>query len=103
MHAMKRSIITDIVAIAAIALLIITTFYWIEAKKEVMYLCKNFTIGVAKESVERQLNTANLLVWDTHFLANGSRIVAHSPLHLGITHCRIDFNQYDYVVFSALE
>lgn len=103
MHAMKRSIIADIVAIAAIALLVVTTFYWIEAKKEVMYLCDNFTIGVSKQSVEQQLNTADLLAWDTHFIANGSRIIAQSPLHLGITQCRIDFNQYDYVVFSALE
>ena len=55
MQAMKRSIIADVVAIAAIALLITITFYWIEARREVIILCDNFTPGVLKKSVERQL------------------------------------------------
>lgn len=100
---MKRSIIVDVIAVAAIGLLITLTFYWIEAKKEVFILCDQFTQGVSKNSVEKQLNTANLLTWDVQLLANGSRIIAQSPLHLGMMHCRIEFNQYDYVVFSILE
>ncbi len=59
---MKRSIIADVVAIAAIALLITITFYWIEARREVIYLCDNFTPGVSKKSVLRQLDTADLLI-----------------------------------------
>ncbi len=50
MQAMKRSIIADVVAIAAIALLITTTFYWIEARREVIILCDNFTPGVSKKT-----------------------------------------------------
>ena len=53
MQTMKRSIIADVVAIAAIALLITITFYWIEARREVIILCDNFTPGVLKKSVER--------------------------------------------------
>ena len=103
MQAMKRSIIADLVAIAAIALLITITFYWIEARREVIYLCDNFTPGVSKKSVLRQLDTADLLVWDTHFIANGSHIDAYSPLHLGIMQCSIEFNKQDIVVFSTVE
>jgi len=102
-HAMKRSIIADIVAIAAIALLITTTFYWIEARKEVIYLCDNFTPGVSKKSVLRQLGTAELLLWDTTFIANGSKIKAYSPLHLGYMQCSVEFNKQDIVVFSIVE
>lgn len=100
---MKRSIIADIVAIIAIALLIAATVYALEARKEVIYLCDNFTPGVSKSSVERQLNTTNLLVWDSTFLANGSRTVAYSPLNFGYIHCRVEFNRQDTVVFSVVE
>ena len=103
MQAMKRSIIADVVAIAAIALLITTTFYWIEARREVIILCDKFTPGVSKKSVERQLDTANLLLWDTEFVANGSKIEAYSPLHLGIMQCSVEFNKQDIVVFSIVE
>ncbi|MBJ2131067.1 hypothetical protein JC525_19280 [Alteromonas sp. IB21] len=103
MQAMKRSIIADVVAIAAIALLITTTFYWIEARREVIILCDNFTPGVSKKNVERQLDTANLLLWDTEFVANGSKIEAYSPLHLGIMQCSVEFNKQDIVVFSIVE
>ncbi|WP_350338806.1 hypothetical protein ACD631_02440 [Alteromonas macleodii] len=103
MQAMKRSIIADVVAIAAIALLITTTFYWIEARREVIILCDNFTPGVSKKSVERQLDTAGLLLWDTEFVANGSKIEAYSPLHLGIMKCSVEFNKQDTVVFSIVE
>ena len=95
---MKRSILIDIIAIAAIAVLISLTFFWIEAKKEVFYLCDNFYPGVSKSSVIRQLNTAELSTYDTTFIANGSRIVAYSPLHLGMMSCRIDFNKQDIVL-----
>lgn len=103
MHPMKRSIILDIVAVVAIILLITLTFYWIEAKKEVLILCDNFTQGVPKESVEKQLNTSNLLLWDVQYMANGSQIIAYSPLHLGMIRCRVEFNKHDYVVFSTVE
>ena len=103
MHPMKRSIIADIVAIAAVALLITVTFYWIEARREVIILCDNFPPGVSKRSVERQLNTAELLVWDTTFVANGSKIEAYSPLHFGIMKCSVEFNKQDIVVFSIVE
>ncbi|WP_246223313.1 hypothetical protein [Alteromonas profundi] len=100
---MKRSILADIIAIAAIAILVAFTFYWIEARREVIVLCDNFQPGVSKKSVERQLNTAELMLYDTQFVANGSRINAYSPLHMGMMSCRIEFNKQDIVVFSAVE
>lgn len=100
---MKRSILADIIAIVAIAALVAFTFYWIEARREVIVLCDNFQPGVSKKSVERQLNTAELMLYDTQFVANGSRINAYSPLHMGMMSCRIDFNKQDIVVFSAVE
>lgn len=103
MQAMKRSILFDIVSICAIALLIVITFSWIEARKEVIYLCDNFVPGVPKYSVERQLNTTDFLMWDTVFSANGSRIDAYSPLHLGGMKCRVEFNKIDIVVYSGVE
>jgi hypothetical protein len=103
LQAMKRSILADIIAIVAIAALVAFTFYWIEARREVIVLCDNFQPGVSKKSVERQLNTAELMLYDTQFVANGSRINAYSPLHMGMMSCRIDFNKQDIVVFSAVE
>ncbi|BFT29030.1 hypothetical protein D210916BOD24_02060 [Alteromonas sp. D210916BOD_24] len=103
MQAMKRSILADIAAIAAIALLVTVTFYWIEARREVIFLCDNFSPGVSKKSVLRQLNTANLLLWDTEFMANGSKVEAYSPLHFGIMQCSVEFNKQDIVVFSIVE
>jgi len=103
LQAMKRSILADIIAIAAIAILVAFTFYWIEARREVIVLCDNFQPGVSKKSVERQLNTAELMLYDTQFVANGSRINAYSPLHMGMMSCRIEFNKQDIVVFSAVE
>lgn len=103
MQAMKRSIIADIIAVIGIALLITVTFYWIEARREVIILCDNFSPGVSKKRVLRQLNTAHLLIWDTEFVANGSKIEAYSPLHFGIMQCSIEFNKRDIVVFSIVE
>lgn len=103
MQAMKRSILADIIAIAAIALLVALTFYWIEARREIMVLCDNFQPGVSKISVERQLGTAELLLYETQFIANGSRIHAYSPLHMGMMSCRVDFSKQDIVVYSAVE
>lgn len=101
MHAMKRSILADIAAIAAIALLIAITFYWIEARREVIIFCDKFSPGISKASVERYLNTAELLSYRTEFVANGSKIEAYSPLHLGIMQCQISFNKQD-IVLSAV-
>ena len=74
-----------------------------KAPKFVISVGDNFYPGVSKSSVIRQLNTAELSTYDTTFIANGSRIVAYSPLHLGMMSCRIDFNKQDIVVFSIAQ
>lgn len=84
-----RSVIHDIAAVSAVALLIVVTFMWSEAKKEVIYLCGNFTQGTTVGSVVTQLDTANYLTYEREFTPNGSTMRVSSPLHLGGIHCRI--------------
>jgi len=49
---------------------------WFEGKNEVFYLCGNFAPGDSRAGVVRQLDTANLLVYETVSLDSGSRIEA---------------------------
>lgn len=98
MSPLTRSVYGDIAAIAAIAGLIVFAWYWSEARKEVTYLCGNFYQGVTKESVTRQLETANLLRYRTEFTANGSKIIADSALHFDHYVCTIWFSKQNRVI-----
>lgn len=73
-------------------------WYWSEARKEVTYLCGNFYQGATKESVKRQLDTANLLRYRTEFTANGSKIIADSLLHIDQYACTIWFSKQNRVI-----
>lgn len=84
-----RSVVYDLAAVAAIAILISLTVMWSEAKKEVIYLCGNFVQGTSHASVVNQLNTANFLTYHREFNPNGSTMIVSSPLHFGNIHCRI--------------
>jgi len=97
---MKRSVLTDFAAVAAIIILIALTFFWSEARKEVIYLCGNFYPGVTKVSVVRQLNTANLLRYNDEDIEFGSRITADSLLHFGMFNCEVLFNKAGLVIES---
>ena len=97
-----RSVIADIVAVLAVAALIAVTFMWTEAKKEVLYLCDNFSPGVTKKSVFKQLDTANFLTYETRITNTGSTTVARSPLHLDGLHCRIYFTRDERVAHAQV-
>ncbi|GGW79516.1 hypothetical protein [Alteromonas halophila] len=97
-----RSLLTVFAGVLLVGALIAVTVMWIEAKKEVMYLCGNFSPGVTKKSVFRQLDTANLLTYDTRFTANGSTTIARSPLHLDGLHCRIYFTKDERVAHAQM-
>ncbi|MDB2330632.1 hypothetical protein N9V74_02855 [Alteromonas sp.] len=100
---MKRSIVNDIIAIAAIALLITYFFYWVEARREVMLLCDKLPPGISKQGTQKQLERTELLTWDTHIAANGSSIVAYTPLDFGMMTCRVTFNKRGMIMYSAIE
>ncbi len=97
-----RSIFTDILAVLAVAALIGVTFMWTEAKKEVLYLCDNFSPGVTQKSVFKQLDTANFLTYDSQFTSAGSTTIARSPLHLDGLHCRIYFTRDERVAHAQV-
>lgn len=72
-----------------------------EARKEVYYLCGNFSQGVAYSSVIRQLDTIRLSEYSIEESPSGKRVVHSSWLNFHLVHCDIQFNN-DGVVTSAL-
>ncbi|MBT8072855.1 MAG: hypothetical protein HKP21_04015 [Xanthomonadales bacterium] len=97
---LNRAIITTLVAIVIV---VITAFYWNEARKEVVFLCGNFTGGVSQSSVLKQLQTGNYLRYQVKKGATGSRISVDSVLGFGAPRCLIDFDREDKVIQAVLE
>ncbi|WP_397472044.1 hypothetical protein [Rheinheimera sp.] len=73
-------------------------FYANEARKEVYYLCGNFTKGTAYSSVIRQLNTISLSEYKVENLQQGKRVILSSALHFHLLSCNIEFNPQEKVV-----
>jgi len=101
-------IVKDRRVIVALTLLLaaataIAGFYWNEARKEVVFLCGNFTSGVSRASVVEQLDSVELSVVKTTALSSGSRIELSSPLNFGLYRCVIDLDASDTVVQAGLE
>lgn len=78
-------------------------FYCNEARKEVVYLCGNFSEGVTQESVLRQLNTLHLANFSVTENDSNSLIVMDSKLTLGAYRCVIEINEQGRVSHSYLE
>lgn len=72
--------------------------YWNEARKEVIYLCGNFTEGVTLDSVRRQLDTGTFLRYAEHPTVGGRRIVVDSRLTRGFYTCVIDMDKSGRVI-----
>lgn len=98
MSSLKRSVLNDVLAIAAIVLLILLSFFWNEARKDIIYLCGNAYPGIAKQTIIRHLNTSSLLQYDDNNVEFGSRVTANSLLHFGMFECEIEFNKADLVI-----
>jgi hypothetical protein len=96
----NRAIITSLVAIVIVS---ITAFYWNEARKEVVFLCGNFTVGVSQSSVLKQLQTGNYLRYQVERGATGSRISVDSVLGFGAPRCLINFDKEDKVIQAVLK
>lgn len=78
--------------------LLVFGFYANEARKEVYYLCGNFSKGTVYSSVTRQLDTINLSQYKVENLQQGKRVIHSSALHFHLLSCDIEFNSQDKVV-----
>ena len=92
-----------IVLLSVIAFVLLTGFYWNEARKEVIFLCGNFTKGVSEKSVRKQLDTGNLLNYRSEENSSGSRIEANSTLNFGSPQCTISIDMKGKVIEANLE
>lgn len=72
-------------------------FFWKIIHDEVYFLCGNFTKGVERESVIRQLNTTTMSDYKQVNLSTSSMIVFSSSFNLHYSQCHIEFNENDRV------
>lgn len=89
--------------LALLAVLFVAAFVWNESRKEIVYLCGNFTRGVSEESVRRQLDTGEFLTYQSSVTPSGSRIEAHSKYNLSLYRCNIDFDADGKVITANVE
>lgn len=76
---------------------------WNEARKEVVFLCGNFTAGVTSDNVERQLATGHFLRYRREPAPMGSRIVVDSAYTLGAHRCTIELDMDGVVRRAGVE
>jgi len=86
-----------------LSMIAIGAFYWKSAKDEIFYLCGNFSAGVNKSSVTRQLDTANLSKYTETDYDGGSMIVFSSRLYVVPYSCTINFDRSGQVVVATFE
>ncbi|MFS1703526.1 hypothetical protein [Alteromonas sp. AMM-1] len=90
-----------LVGISALALCF-ALFCWNEARKEVVYLCGNFTSGVTHKSVMKQLATANYLDVTLTNTEYGARIISDSAVSLRMYRCNIDLDTDGEVITASV-
>ena len=92
-------------ALATVVMLAVVSasFFWNEARKEVVYLCRNFTAGVDRDRVLRQLDTGVFLDYRLQQGAAGSRIIADSRLNFRQYQCVVEFDSDGRVVHAAIQ
>ncbi|MEW6999356.1 hypothetical protein AADZ86_16845 [Colwelliaceae bacterium BS250] len=83
------------------ALITTAANFWKIAKDEIFYLCGNFSSGVTKLSVVRQLETANLSSYTYTANENGSIIVFSSRLYFVTNQCIIELDKSEKVVLAG--
>ena len=89
--------------LALFAALFVAALVWNESRKEVVFLCGNFSRGVSEDSVRRQLDTGQFLTYQTAVTPTGSRIEVHSKYNLSIYRCNIDFDADGKVLRASVE
>ncbi len=101
MSASRGFTIWVIVGVIGLIAAMVAIFYANEARKEVYFLCSNFTSGISYTSVIGQLDTANLSDYKVIAAPEGKRLEFSSRLNLRIVQCTIEFDRHNKVV-SAL-
>jgi hypothetical protein len=84
-----------------ISTLVFSAIFVNEARKEVIVLCGNFSSGVSKHSVIRQLNTGSFLDFkerETTVASVHSEIFVTSLFTLNMITCTVQFNAQDQVL-----
>ena len=101
---MKLSNKKLLISLLIIITLIITgAVFWKIAKDEVFYLCGNFSAGVMKSSVVRQLDTANLSSYTHTLNESGSTIVFSSRLYFVSNQCVIELDKNEKVTLTVFK
>jgi hypothetical protein len=100
----KKALFTKVIMIT-LALLLLTVYVFIanEARKEVYFLCGNFTQGVALKDVTRQLDTATFSSYSKEFIGTGELIVFSSPVNFHYFQCNIEINNDELVVSASYQ
>ena len=83
--------------------LLVGGFVWNEARKEIVYLCGNFTAGVNEASVLEQLDTGRFLSYHREPAVMGSRLVVTSSYDPGRARCIIQLDKYGTVRAARVE
>jgi hypothetical protein len=78
--------------------LALSAVYVNEARKEIIFLCANFTQGVLKEKVVKQLNTGTFLHFEAIKFDNQHTIFVSSRFTLNQVSCHIRFDSQGRVV-----
>ena len=73
------------------------------ARDEVFYLCGNFSAGVMKSSVVRQLDTANRSSYTHSVHESGSTIVFSSRLYFVSNQCVIELDKNEKVTLTVFK
>ena len=81
---------------------VVAAFYWNEARKEVVFLCGNFSSGVSRANVQRQLDTGNLLRYRAEEFPGGQRIIVDSGLNVGVYRCVVEFDGNNRVLRATI-
>lgn len=88
----NKLLIRIISSISILFTIALSCFFVIEASKEVHYLCQNFTDGVSKQSVIKQLDTGTFLNYQESESSSGNEIIVSSLFTLNLEGCRVLFN-----------
>ena len=99
---LSPKIARSLVAVLLVISLIISVFFWSEARSEVVFLCGNFSAGVTEQSVLKQLGTANWLDVTQQQTAYGSRIISDSAVSLRMYRCNIDIGNDGKVITASV-
>jgi hypothetical protein len=97
-----RRIVIRLISIALMLFTLIMSGIFInEARKEVVYLCGNFTKGVTLASVQRQLDTGTFLHIEKYEVDGNPVFLATSRFTMNYVTCEIIFDENNQVISAT--